>query len=182
VEEPPDVSAQFSYQQGLGRYYVESRPLVGYALSRKKLPYEASYPLLAGVREPLGVSGGLGVRLGYQWFEHVSVEGVAEAVFIEGTRAERVRDMAWYVVGAGPKVHWNVWSRWVLYASLHAAYVYVDDQVGKAVGYLGADASVGVQYLMPIRHFSLSLEATALDVGLFERVVVGISPVLRYQF
>jgi hypothetical protein len=154
----------------------------GYALHGAPLPPDPSFPQLGGVDESLGQSAFANLSLGYELSHWVALQGLLGGEAISGRRDDRVRGLGLAYGGLGLRFAAQVASRWQVSLAPHILLARASTAVEAPQVGLGLLASVGADYFVHVRHFSVGVDLQALVPLKPLRATVGLAPHVRYTF
>lgn len=161
--------------------FLETRVGGGYAVVDADVPADPAFPDLEG-SEGLGSSMLMGMSLGYDINEAFAVEVLAGASLVSGTRQDRVRDLALFYGGVGVRGAAALTERTRVTIGAGGGFVRADNAVEAVESGPALLGTFGLEYFAHVRHFSLGLDATVLAALSPSRVVVGLTPKLKYTF
>jgi hypothetical protein len=166
-------------------FYIEGQVGGGYALvSAKVAPVpDPTYPgLRSGDTEALGAGAVLQVAIGYDLVSKLALELVGGASMITGGRTDKVRDLALAYAGAAARLALPLSERTNVLVGLGGAYVQADDAVDPKTSGFGVLGRLGVEYYLHVRHFSAGASVQVLAPLSPQRLLVSLTPHLRYTF
>jgi hypothetical protein len=169
-------------EQPLRGFYLEMRGGPGYALRGTQLPADPTFPQLGGVDEALGQSAFVNLAAGYELSHWVALQGILGAEAISGRREDRVRGLGLVYGGLGLRFAAQVASRWQVSLAPHILLARASTAVDPPQAGLGLLASVGADYFVHVRHFSLGVDLQVLVPLKPLRATVGLAPHVRYTF
>lgn len=161
--------------------FLEMRVGGGYAVVDADVPSDPAFPDLEG-SEGLGSSMLMGMSLGYDVHEAFAVEVLAGASLVSGTRQDRVRDLALFYGGVGLRGAFELTERTRIAIGAGGGFVRADNAVEAVESGPALLGTFGLEYFAHVRHFSLGLDANVLAALSPSRVVVGLTPKLKYTF
>lgn len=161
--------------------FIETRVGGGYAVVDADVPADPAFPELDG-SEGLGSSMLMGMSLGYDVNESFAVEVLAGASLVSGTRRDRVRDLALFYGGVGLRGAFSVSERTSVTLGAGGGFVRADNAVEAVESGPALLGTFGVEYFAHVRHFSVGLDANVLAALAPSRVIVGLTPKLKYTF
>ena len=162
--------------------YVEMRGGIGYTVLSQKIGTEAAYPQLQGVAEGLGTGAAIDMALGYEFTDFIAAQLLGGMSLLNGTRSDRVRGVSVVYGGLGLRLQIPLRERVHLIVAPGVTYSKSDNAVDPASTGLGIIASVGFEYYVHVRHFSLGVDLTAVVPTAPVRGYVGVMPHVKYTF
>jgi len=154
--------------------YIETRFGGGAMLLGRKLegPLEGAESLGGGVLMQLGA--------GYDVTSVVALQFIGGSTLVSGKK--RLRDLALYYGGVGARVSMALDERLNVVVLAGGAMARVDDAVEPAKTSPAVLATLGIEYYVHVRHFSIGLDASVLAPIGPMRLFLGLGPQLKYTF
>lgn len=177
--------------------YVEAGIGGGYMAVNHKAEPDLVYPGISG-SEGYAAGAQVSFALGYDLTSSLALQFVGGSTLVSGTRTDRVRDLAMLYGGAMLRLAVEIDPRLNLVLGAGGALTKADTGVGcyTVKTGTGEDAelcekpqtgpagvgTVGLEYFVHVRHFSVGLDAQVLAPLSPMRVFVALGPKLKYTF
>ncbi len=161
-------------------FFIGARFVGGTMVKSDKIP--ATSALVPGQPEKFGTGTMLQLEMGYDITSALAIELVGGSSFVQGTRGDWVRDLNVVFGGAAVRVAPAITDRLRVVVAAGAGYASADNTVEKPQQGAAAFGSLGLEYYVHVRHFSLGLDVSALAPLKPMRVFVGLGPQVKYTF
>ena len=133
----------------------------------------------------------MGLRLGYDLLNNISVDAFALANFNKGVldadalaKGDLTGDLAHFAFGAGLRFAFVTTDRVFAYVRVGAGYAlwFPPALAENATGSIHTDASIGVEYYTKLRHLSIGLELDVQALLLPYAFGLQLYPTIKYTF
>jgi hypothetical protein len=162
--------------------YAQMRTGGGYMVKSSSIDPNPAFPQLAGQSESMGAGTEIDFALGYEVADTLGLQLVGGMAAISGRRQDWVRGLSVGYGGAGLRLSMPMGDRLNLVVAPSFVYCWQSLAVEKPTVGVGAMASVGFEYYVHVRHFSLGADLNVLVPMNPVRAFVGIVPHIRYTF
>jgi hypothetical protein len=176
------AQAQAALEEVVHGGFIEMRAGGGYTVKSSSIPYDPTFPQLKDASESFGAGTQIDFALGYEVTDDLALQLVGGMAMISGQRQDWVRGLSLGYGGAGVRLSMPLRDRLNLVIAPSFVYCYQSLAVDAATKGAGVMASVGFEYFVHVRHFSLGADINGLVALTPMRAFVGFVPHIRYTF
>ncbi|HET6343911.1 MAG TPA: hypothetical protein VFH51_03215 [Myxococcota bacterium] len=162
--------------------YAQMRAGGGYMVKSSSIDPNPTFPQLAGQSESMGAGTEIDFALGYDVADSLGLQLVGGMAAVSGRRQDWVRGLSLGYGGAGLRLSMPMGDRLNLVVAPSFVYCWQSLAVEKPTVGVGVMASVGFEYQVHVRHFSLGADLNVLVPMTPLRAFVGVVPHIRYTF